>query len=175
MQLIKCEVRACAIETADISVSFMEEEVLKCRCIRAFKNATRHGQDHLSPEDYKVAVLELLGYKPSKYELSNVWSACLGVGQEEAGTFMGIDAFVSYMTDRLKRKDQDELIREVFVSLDVYQRGFLTERECLAAFQQVAPQMREEVVKGLFAELDFNGDGKVSYRDFEIMMKSQQQ
>lgn len=150
----------------------MEEEVVKCRCTKAFRNATRHGQDHLSPEDYKVAVLELLGYKPSKYELSKVWSTCLGEGQEEAGTLMGMDTFVSHMTGRLKQKDQDELIREVFVSLDVYQCGFLTERECLAAFRQVAPQLREGVVKGLFAELDSNGDGKVSYRDFEIMMKS---
>lgn len=150
----------------------MEEAELRMRCTKAFRNATKHGQDQLDPEDYKVAVLELLGYKPSKYEVASVWLSCLGEGQMEAGSWMGMDTFVSYMTDRLRQKDQDELIREVFISLDVYQRGFLTEGECLAAFHQVAPHLKEDVVKGLFTELDFNGDGKVSYRDFEIMMKN---
>lgn len=148
------------------------EEDLKVRCKRAFRNATRHGKDGLSPEDYKVAVLEVLGYKPSNYELASVWSSCLEAGQVGAGSLMDRDTFVSYMTRRLMQKDKDELIREVFITLDVYQRGFLTEGDCLVAFQQVAPQLREQVVKELFAELDSNGDGKVSYRDFEIMMKS---
>lgn len=149
-----------------------DEEAVKARCTQAFRNATKQGQDQLDPEDYKVAVLELLGYKPSKYEVSRVWATCLGEGQVGAELLMGLEAFVCHMTGRVMQKDQDELIREVFMSLDVYQRGFITEGECLEAFHKVAPQLREEVVKGFFAELDSNGDGKVSYRDFEIMMNA---
>ena len=142
-------------------------------CVRAFRNAVSSGQDCLSPEDYKVAVLELLGYKPSKYELSSVWTKHKGAGQQE-GAESGLDlaTFVSIMMERLKQKDHNELIREVFMSLDVYQRGFITEQDCLGAFEQVAPQLRGEVVRTLFEEVDTNGDGRVSYRDFEIMMKT---
>lgn len=154
------------------------EDVAQSRtsCVRAFQNAVSSGQDYLTPEDYKVAVLELLGYKPSKYELTSVWTrSCKhkGEGQQEgAGSGLDLDTFVSIMMERLKQKDESELIREVFMSLDVYQRGFITEQDCLGAFEQVAPHLRAEVVRPLFEEVDTNGDGRVSYRDFEIMMKS---
>lgn len=151
----------------------MEGENIRARCVKAFRNATRNGQEKLDKEDYKVAVIELLGYKPSKYELENVWKACLGEGQvSESGLLLDLETFTAHMSPRLKEKDQDEWIREVFVALDVYQRGFLHESDCVAAFWQVVPHVKEEVVKELFAEADSNADGKVSYRDFEIMMKS---
>lgn len=144
---------------------------LRQSSVRAFRNATSNGKE-LTPEDYKVAVLELLGYKPSKYELSSVWTSCLGKAANQEGAGLGLETFVSIMIERLKQKDENELIREVFVALDVCQRGFLTERECLAAFEQVAPQLRKEAARQMFEEVDSDGDGRVSYRDFEIMMKS---
>lgn len=165
-----------------------EVEVLKADCVRAFKQATREGQTCLCPEDYKVAVLELLGYKPSKYEVENVWAVATGkgaimepetacnVGAEGVAVenFGGLDleGFVSIMLERLRGRDKDEVVQEVFMALDVTQRGFLTEVECLAAFKQVVPNMNKEVVRGLFQEVDCNGDGRLSYRDFELVMKS---
>ena len=145
---------------------------MKASCVKAFRNATREGQTHLTQEDYKVAVLELLGYKPSKFELSSVWASCQGGGADQEGAGLDLETFARLMMDRLKQKDENELIREVFVAMDVCQRGFLTLKECLGAFQQVAPQMRKELVSQLFEEVDSDGDGRVSYRDFEIMMKS---
>lgn len=150
----------------------MEDVAQRTSCVRAFRNAVSNGQDCLSPEDYKVAVLELFGYKPSKYELSNVWTRFCKHNGEGEGSGLDLDTFVSIMMERLKQKDHNELIREVFMSLDVYQRGFITEQDCLGAFEQVAPQLRGEAVRPLFEEVDTNGDGRVSYRDFEIMMKS---
>lgn len=150
----------------------MEDEALRQKCVRAFRSAARNKQDQLAQEDYKVAVLELLGYKPSKYEVSSVWTSCLGEAAHQKGAGLELEAFVSIMSNRLKQKDENELIREVFVALDVSQRGFLTQRECLAAFEQVAPHLQKEVVRELFDEVDCDGDGRVSYRDFEIMMKS---
>lgn len=148
-------------------------EVLRGNCVKAFRNASTNGQE-LTPEDYKVAVLELLGYKPSKYELSNVWTSYLGDREEGnmEGAGLGLETFVALMTERLKQKDSNELTREVFVAMDVRQRGFITERDCLCAFEQVAPQLKKEFVQTLFREVDSDGDGRVTYTDFEIMMKS---
>ncbi len=145
-----------------------DEDSLRADCVKAFRNATRPGQEQLSREDYKVAVLELLGYKPSKYELASVWN-CVG-GEEGAG--LGLELFMSIMMKRLKEKDTSELVREVFVALDAGQRGFLTQSDCLAAFKRVVPQLRKERVSTLFQEVDSDGDGRVSYRDFGIMMNS---
>ena len=160
------------------------EEVLKADCARAFNQAIKEGQTHLSPEDYKIAVLELLGYKPSKFEVENVWATAgrgvaitepetAGYGDEaEYAGGLSYEEFLYVMLDRLRCKDKDELVHEVFMALDMTQRGFLTEVECLAAFKQVAPSIKKDVVKVLFQEVDSNGDGRVSYKDFELLMKS---
>lgn len=160
------------IARVEVPASTCSMEELRGSCVRAFRNATSDGQACLTPEDYKVAVLELLGYKPSKYELSSVWRSFVGEATDQEGAGLGLETFVSIMMDRLKQKDDNELIREVFVALDVRQRGFLTERECHVAFEQVAPQLKKEVIRQMFEEVDSDGDGRVSYRDFEIMMKS---
>lgn len=147
-----------------------DEEILRAKCVRAFSNATSGTE--LTPEDYKVAVLELLGYKPSKYELSTVWASSLGEeapSQEGAG--LELERFVALMMEKLKKKEESEVIREVFVAMDTCQRGFLTERECLAAFEEVAPLFSKDRAKQLFAEVDSDGDGRVTYTDFEIMMQ----
>lgn len=146
----------------------MEDEVdLRLKCDKAFQNAAKIGQNYLTPEDYKVAVLELLGYKPSKYEISSVWSAH---SQGKAG--LEREQFVTLMLERLLQKDQDELLREMFVTLDITGRGFVTEQDCRAAFGHIVPHMQSEVIRNMFEELDVDRDGRVSYKDFEIMMKS---
>ena len=42
-------------------------------CERAYDAADENQKGYLTPEDYKVGVLSLLGYKPSKYEVATVW------------------------------------------------------------------------------------------------------
>ena len=59
----------------------------------------------------------------------------------------------------------------MFLSFDVHCRGFVTLEDCKAAFQSVAPHVSQEVLEGFFAEVDSNSDGRVTYRDFELMMK----
>ncbi len=38
-------------------------------------------------------------------------------------------------------------------------------------FQEMAPTMHIYTVNEIFSEIDEDGDGRVSYRDFERMMK----
>lgn len=151
-----------------------DEHSLRADCVKAFKGALKKGRILLSREDYKVAVLELLGYKPSKYEVDNVW---LAVGEmctdlEEGQYGLNLEQFTAIMLGRLKGRDKNEVIREIFLAMDVNQRGFLTEADCVAVFSQVVPRMRRESIEELFHEVDLNGDGRVSYNDFELMMKT---
>ena len=150
------------------------EQSLRKDCERAFNSALRVGERRLSREDYKVAVLELLGYKPSKYEVDSVWTNCGGGGggRSECDHSLDLEQFIAVMLVRLKGRDNDEMIREIFIAMDVYQRGFLTESDCVSAFREVLPSMRKEMVQELFHEVDLNGDGRIAYSDFELLMKS---
>ena len=155
-------------------------------CISAFRHADEDGKGYLSPSDYKVAVLELCGYKPSKYEINAVWSKLappphLKHAKDEAAvksTDTSLQAemdqatFVSLMVERLRQKDKDELIRQVFIAFDIHLRGFITTSDCIQAFKEVAPTISEELIGRWFDEVDSDGDGRVTFRDFEMMMKS---
>lgn len=136
----------------------------------AFQNADRESKGFLTREDYKVAVIEVLGYKPSRYELDSVWRAYAGCHGNEEG--LSKDAFVSIMTKRLEQKDVDEMIRQVFVSFDVHLNSFLTLEGCKRVFGEVVPLIKAEQIERWFQEADSNNDGRITYRDFELMMKS---
>lgn len=150
---------------------WLEEGRVRSDCEKAFQAADDGQKGYLTAEDYKVAVLSLLGYKPSKYEVATVWQAWCQ-GQQEEG--LQREAFISLMTQRLRRQDRDDVTRQVFLTFDARCQGFITEDDCARAFRQVAPHMAVQRVPGLFREVDRNGDGRVSYRDFELMMQYSQ-
>ena len=157
-------------------------------CIQAFRRADEDGKGFLTPSDYKVAVLELCGYKPSKYEINAVWSKLAPpiqchmnhtedkTASESIETSLqsGMDqtTFISLMVERLRQKDKDELIRQIFIAFDVHLCGFITTSDCIQAFKEVAPSISEELIGRWFDEVDSDSDGRVTFRDFEMMMKS---
>ena len=146
-----------------------DEAALKRDCERAFRDADEGQKGYLSPEDYKVAVISLLGYKPSKYEIEAVFKA--QQSDQELPNELDRAAFVTLMHGRMTQQDADELIRQIFLSFDAHCQGFVTLENCKQAFKQVAPHIRGAQAELFFAEVDSNGDGRVSYRDFDIMMK----
>lgn len=152
--------------------SLTDEAALKRDCERAFRDADEGQKGYLSPEDYKVAVVSLLGYKPSKYEIETVFKAQQSDQKLPKESFkLDKAAFVTLMYGRMTQQDSDELIRQIFLSFDAHCQGFVTLENCKQAFRQVAPHIRDAQVELFFAEVDSNGDGRVSYRDFDIMMK----
>ena len=146
---------------------WLDEGRVRADCEKAFQAADEGQKGYLTAEDYKVAVLSILGYKPSKYEVATVWQT--HQRQEEEG--LQREAFISLMTQRLRKQDRDDLTRQVFLTLDARCQGFITEADCARAFRQVAPHMAGQRLPSLFREADSNGDGRVSYRDFELLMQ----
>lgn len=138
----------------------MDDEALRV-CLEAFKFADEGEKGYLSREDYKVAVIALLGYKPSRTEVDALW---------RRGQGLTADKFTQVMLPRLRGRERGQVVRDVFLAFDSCCHGFLTVSECYAAFRTVIPHMREEQVEALFREVDRDMDGRVSYRDFELMM-----
>ena len=153
----------------------LKEEALRRDCEKAFQDADEEQKGFLTAEDYKVAVVSLLGYKPSKYEIGAVFKPLNShlLPTEPGRPQLGLDkaSFVMLMLRRLKQQDTNELIRQMFLSLDVCCQGFISLQNCKQAFKQVSPHFQDALIELFFAEVDSNGDGRVSYRDFEIMMK----
>lgn len=150
----------------------IESSSLRKYCTEAFQNALKSGRVTLTREDYKVAIVDLLGYKPSKYELDSVWAECAGCHDKEEGEGMDELTFTALMTKRLVQKDIDEWIRQIFVSFDVHLNGFITLESCQRVFSEVAPLIKPSQIKKWFQEVDIDNDGRVTYRDFELMVKS---
>lgn len=147
-------------------MDFREEAVIRRDCEIAFRDADTEQKGYLTPEDYKVAVVSLLGYKPSKYEVGSVWKTHC---QQGAG--LPRETFQGLMLERMKQQDHNELIRQIFLTFDSHCQGFITLENCRSTFKQVVPHMDSTQIEAFFAEVDSNSDGRVSYRDFELMMK----
>ncbi|KAL5008209.1 hypothetical protein ScPMuIL_013790 [Solemya velum] len=136
---------------------------------RVFHGTDESDKGYLNREDVKVAVIELMGYKPSKYEVTQLMQS----HGEEFDTELGLslDGFLVALGDKVKRKDENEEIRQTFLAFDVQCRGFLTAEDTRKVFGQVAPHIPAHTVDTNFRELDRDGDGRISYKDFEFMMK----
>lgn len=142
----------------------------------AFDIADINREGVLTRKDYKVAVTALLGYKPSKYETDRLLSEHgkdhrLADGSVVKG--IPFENFYSLMLPKLHQRDNDEIIRQIFLALDTQCRGFLTIEEVTQAFHEVIPTMPQDQVKQFFKEIDMDEDGRISYKDFELMMKQQ--
>lgn len=117
--------------------------------------------ESLSRSDLKCAVIYLLGFKPTTFEIDQIMSGRDSLPKEQ---------FADLMVIRLQHEDFDEHIRQVFNAFDFNGRGFLTIEDVQRAFQEVAPHVLPAQVSQIFSELDTVGNGKIGYAEFHRMM-----
>ena len=96
-----------------------------------FRSADAEGKGYLTREDYKVAVIQLMGYKPSKHEIITVWK------RVEPGEGLKLEEFTQFLLPRLQQQDSSEQIRQIFMAFDRFCRGFISLDDCKAAFTKV--------------------------------------
>ena len=136
----------------------------------AFQLGDENGNGFLSREDLKVAMLFLFGYKPSKYEIDQLMRC---EKHSELNDVMSFGTFSKIMTEKLQIESEDQRTREFFLMLDVKCKGFLTIDDLQHAFKQCAPAISHSTVLSCFKEMCHHADGKLSYREFEQVIKSQ--
>lgn len=130
-----------------------------------FHQADDGSKGFLSREDLKIAVAEIFGYKPSKHEADQLMQR---YGESKG---MSLSMFLAAMTEKLTKADQDQDIRHTFMAFDSQCHGFLTVADLRKAVSCVAPHIPNHTIQSTFRELDGDGDGRVSYKDFDSMMK----
>ncbi|KAI8788036.1 EF-hand calcium-binding domain-containing protein 11 isoform X1 [Biomphalaria glabrata] len=137
---------------------------------KAFHHADEGGKGYLLPFDIKVASMFLFGHKLCKDEVNQMLL--------KHGTLLPLDQkgltlaqFEEAMIPKFAALEEDDEIRSTFKAFDKNCRGFLKLEDVKSAFQQVCPHFPEHNIELAFKEIDRDGDGRISYKDFDFMMK----
>ena len=159
-----------------------------CQVLETFHNADEGRKGFLTNEDLKVAFVALFGYKPSKNEVAQLIAKCSRLSSDQSlirssedsrieqtnnthHIGMTLEHFTEIAKAKIPAEDYDDDIRQMFIAFDVMCRGFITLDVAKRVFQQSAPFLDSVTVEKLFREADMDRDGRVSYRDFEFIMK----
>ncbi|XP_057589094.1 EF-hand calcium-binding domain-containing protein 11 isoform X1 [Hippopotamus amphibius kiboko] len=133
--------------------------------VEVFKACDEDNKGYLSREDFKVAVVMLFGYKPSKIEADSVMSS---VDPNTSGILL--KEFLDIVRKKKEAQVYRNEIRHIFTAFDRHYRGYLTLEDFKKAFKQVAPKLSERIILEVFREVDQDSDGHVSFKDFEYAM-----
>uniref|UniRef100_A0A8C2P5R6 EF-hand calcium binding domain 11 n=1 Tax=Capra hircus TaxID=9925 RepID=A0A8C2P5R6_CAPHI len=113
--------------------------------VEVFRACDEDNKGYLSREDFKVAVVMLFGYKPSKIEADSVMSS----GDPNTS---GIQ--LKEFLDIVRKKKEAQLyrneVRHIFTAFDRHYRGYLTLEDFKKAFKQVAPKLSERIILEVF-------------------------
>ncbi|KAI5162434.1 Ef-Hand Calcium-Binding Domain-Containing Protein 11 [Manis pentadactyla] len=134
--------------------------------VEVFKACGEDNKGYLSREDFKVAVVMLFGYKPSKIEADSVMSS---VNPNTSGLLL--EEFLHIIRKKKEAQLYWNEIRHIFTAFDRHYRGYLTLEDFQKAFRQVAPKLPERTILEVFREVDQDSDGHVSFKDFEYAMQ----
>ncbi|KAJ6661860.1 hypothetical protein lerEdw1_013031 [Lerista edwardsae] len=115
------------------------------RWIKAFEACDEDNKGYLSREDYKVAVVMLFGYKPSKVEVDSVMSS---VKQDQSG--ISLEDFLNLMSAKKATHLYHCEARQLFTAFDRQCKGFLSLEDFKKAFSLVAPKLPERTIVEAF-------------------------
>ncbi|CAM8913059.1 hypothetical protein QQ045_032009 [Rhodiola kirilowii] len=76
------------------------------------------------------------------------------------------------VTIHLQRMENDELIRKAFMFFDKDESGYIELKELEDALADESGVTDSEVLNGIMREVDTDKDGRISYEEFVVMMKT---
>ncbi len=145
---------------------------------KSFEFASQSKRGWLNRDDLKVALVAALGYKPSKYEIDGIMQKHGKSRAEFSGEFENSDEIVldfpTYkvvILEKMKHWDLDEEVRETFQLLDARCKGFIEYSDFEKVVRKFLPNQDAVNIKKMFSEADRDGDGRVSFRDFQLVMQ----
>lgn len=145
---------------------------------RAFHFADKSEKGYLDGHAVKVAYLCIYGYKPSKQELTDLLDSYgkeIKINEKEnlkKEKVIYKQDFLNIINNRINFQDKDDEIREIFQCFDQNSKGFLDIEDFIHAYHLKFKHLNEIKAAQYFREIDTDNDGRISYRDFQLMMRS---
>ncbi|CAF1270456.1 unnamed protein product [Rotaria sordida] len=133
---------------------------------KLFHECDRKRKGYLDREDIKVASIRLYGIKLDKYKIERLLSNI----PNRTHPGLTLDEFIDFVHSYNHQIDREDQNREIFLILDRTCKGFLTKEDFIRAFERINIKLKTETIDSAFKQLDVDGDGRVSYRDFDSMM-----
>ncbi|TPX74376.1 hypothetical protein CcCBS67573_g04352 [Chytriomyces confervae] len=147
------------------SIPRLESHPMKARIVanirEIFRRADVEKRGSLTVHGLKVGFVGLLGFEPSNFEIDHITQK-FNIERGE----LNEDAFVELMGPKVAASDVDEMIRAMFVAMDVDGCGFITLKAFKRAVALAAPHVSAAVAEDFFAEADGDRDGRLAYREF---------
>eukprot|EP00752_Nemacystus_decipiens_P016192 g14479.t1 len=124
----------------------------------------------LNKDDLKVAVTACLGVRPTKFDVQQMLD--LATAEDPQCPGMSKQAFIDSMSRRLALVDPSEELRQIFKAFDRGCRGFLTREDLRQVLAEVFTEsdMPPAKMAEMFSEADWDGSGRIGYRQFESMV-----
>ncbi|XP_053111665.1 EF-hand calcium-binding domain-containing protein 11 isoform X2 [Hemicordylus capensis] len=122
------------------------DEHRRKRWVKVFKECDEGSKGYLNREDYKVAVVMLFGYKPSKVEVDSVMASVM---QNQSA--VSLEEFLNLMSSKKAAHLYHSEVRQLFTAFDRQCKGFLSLEDFKKAFGVVAPKLPERIIFEAFS------------------------
>ena len=112
-------------------------------------------------------VLQKHGFHPSEKELKTMIK---NVDKNSSDGGIDLEEFIGLMVKHGSNIEED--IAESFKVFDRDGDGLITEDELHITMNNLGEPMNEDEVKAMIAEADLDGDGKINFKEFQLLMDS---
>ncbi|KAL8169057.1 UNVERIFIED_CONTAM: hypothetical protein K2H54_033544 [Gekko kuhli] len=134
-------------------VGLLRDEYRRKRWVQAFEACDEGNKGYLNREDYKVAIVMLFGYKPSKMEVDSVMASVQQSQLDQAYYFafemktgVSLHKFLNLMSTKKTAQLYHSEARHLFIAFDMQCKGFLALEDFKRAFRIVAPKLPERTI-----------------------------
>ena len=143
---------------------------------RAFDLADNDKNGYLNREQLKIAHIVVFGCKPSKQEVEEIMDkygrTTSNPSFSEDKRIVDFDKYKQKMMEKLRHTDSDDDVMETFQVLDARCKGFIDLEDFKKLVHQFLPNFDDLKIRRIFNESDRDGDGRVSFRDFQLLMSN---
>eukprot|EP00397_Hematodinium_sp_SG-2012_P038652 GEMP01042079.1.p1 GENE.GEMP01042079.1~~GEMP01042079.1.p1 ORF type:complete len:150 (+),score=48.42 GEMP01042079.1:82-531(+) len=140
-----------------------EEQIVEFK--EAFSLFDKDGDGAITTKELAI-VMRSIGQHPTDAELQDMLNE---VDADGSGT-ISFPEFLALMARKMKDVDEAEDLVEAFKVFDLDGDGFISASELRKVMNNLGEKLTEQEIDEMIREVDNDGDGKVSWNEFLMMI-----
>jgi len=113
------------------------------------------------------AVMESLGHCPTEEQLMDMVHEV----DENGNGCIELDEFIKMMSRTVQESESEKELREAFKVFDKDKDGFISAAELRNVMYNLGEELSELEIFEMIEEADLDGDGRVNFKEFKVMMQ----